>query len=350
LEAKIIEIIPTRAGVWQGVYRPWEVLKRDSIWLLGKPITVDHPQDGVTAGSYIVGQIKDVQADDGKQEIICEAEIWPEKLPEELQQKINSGEPLDLSVGFFAITDDEQGQIDDKVYTSVEKNIYFDHVAIVTRGVCSSEDGCGINIMSRRCSKRQSPAPAPLKGAKPGKEEQEVIIMSTEQQINSEEVSPPEQVKKIYIVPRLVRAEDGSIKVHTEESEIAPEAADFETVMMQMIEEIRNDLMEQIKALTEQNAQLTAALEALRGEKQKVEEEARAETLSEISKYVTNADLAVYKTMDLSTLKTVVAHIRSIAEKHQDMKATPIVLTTEPAAKTYDDIEKEFKKQLGLKV
>lgn len=324
-----VKMVATKAGVWHDVYRPWEVLKRDAIWLLGKPVTVDHPHEGVSANTYMVGQIKNVEIDEENQQIICEAELWPDKLPPELQEKIQNNEKLDISVGFYATTDPASGEFNGKLYTAEEKQIYFDHLAIVQKGECSAEDGCGINIMSKECKCNK--------------------VINMDEVKDSKDIQvQEEQPKKVYYVPKILK-EDGEIKVNVEETEEAP--ADVAQVLqqsvVQLLEELKNDLMQQIQALTEQNAQLTEALKKLGEEKQAVEEEVKQELLAEVTKLVPNGDTSVYKTMDRKALKQIITHMREIAQSHSEK--TPIVITEDVKKPSLDDLHDQFDRMLGRK-
>ncbi len=326
-----VKMVTTKAGVWNNVYRPWEVLKRDAIWLLGKPVTVDHPHEGVSANTFMIGQIKNVEIDEENQQIICEAELWPDRLPPELLEKIQKDEKLDISVGFYAITDPVSGEFNGKLYTEAEKQIYFDHVAIVQKGECSAGDGCGINIMAKKCECNK-----------------DKVVKMTENKDSIDVQTQEEQPKKVYYVPKVLK-ENGEIKVQVDEAAEPP--ADVAQVLqqsvVQLLEELKDDLMQQIQALTEQNAQLTEALKKLTEEKQTIEEEAKQELLAEAAKLVPNGDVSVYKTMDRQALRQIITHMREIAQSHSEK--TPIVITDNVKQPSLDDLHNQFDKMLGRK-
>lgn len=315
----IVKIVATKEGVWQNIYRPWNVLKTDAIWLLGKPVTVDHPHEGVNAGTFFVGQIKNVEADEENKQILCEAELWEEKIPSEILNRIKNNEQMDVSVGFYTVTEPISGEYDGKIYTAVEKKIYFDHLAIVFKGECSLENGCGLRMMNKGCNKKK----------------------------NIKQVSNMEQMKKIYIVP-TISYKDGQLYVHAEEAEELPQNLEqnLEQNIMKILEEIRADLLVQIQNLAEQNAQLTEALKKLGEEKSAIEEEIKEELLTEAAKFV--PDVSVYKNLDRGTLRTIITHMKEISIVSSEK--TPIVLPEKKTAPfSLEEIHNQFDKMLGRK-
>lgn len=135
--------VATKEGVWKGVFRPAELLKSNYRWLRGVPITINHPADGVYDSTIAAGQVIDAEWDDDQKRVIADCEMWPEKCPPEIVQKIVAGEPIEVSTGYFSFQDKIPGKWEDKEYSEVEKSLFFDHLAIVPVGACTAEDGCG---------------------------------------------------------------------------------------------------------------------------------------------------------------------------------------------------------------
>jgi len=71
----------------------------------------------------------------------CKADIFISDT--ELLHKIKAGK-RDLSIGFHADLVEEQGVHNGREYRFTQRNIVYDHLAVVDRGRCSHEDGCGI--------------------------------------------------------------------------------------------------------------------------------------------------------------------------------------------------------------
>ncbi|MCX8207424.1 MAG: DUF2213 domain-containing protein [Methanothrix sp.] len=137
-----VSAIVTREGVFKGVYRPAEVLEKSYRWLLGVPVTVSHPQDGVCFDEEAVGQVMEVSWEPPNVRVV--AELWKDRLPPAILQRIRNGEPVDVSVGYYPIEEAREGEFQGEKYDRIETSLFFDHVAIVPQGACSWEDGCGI--------------------------------------------------------------------------------------------------------------------------------------------------------------------------------------------------------------
>lgn len=124
----------------------------------GMPIVVNHPEaDGVAVSAnspevleeYAVGKVFGTFVDDMK----LKAKAWIEELklndlcPEALE-KINNGDPLEVSVGVFTEDIEEEGEWNGEAYTRIATNHRPDHLAILPDavGACSLKDGCGLGI------------------------------------------------------------------------------------------------------------------------------------------------------------------------------------------------------------
>lgn len=136
--------VATKEGVWKGVFRPAELLKSNYRWLRGVPITINHPAEGVYDSAVAIGQVVDTEWDENLKRVLVDCEMWPEKCPPEVIQKIIAGdEPIEVSTGYFSHQEKIPGKWGDKEYSEVEKSLFFDHLAIVPVGACTTEDGCG---------------------------------------------------------------------------------------------------------------------------------------------------------------------------------------------------------------
>lgn len=145
----------------------------------GIPIVVDHPQDeeghNISANSpdmapRHVGRVFNTHIDDKK----LKADAWvDEQLLRELSSEalahIQTGQPLEVSVGVFTEEELTTGQYGDEEYVAIARNHRPDHLALLPGGVgaCSWTDGCGIRVNEEVLDNFEPPesgdAPAGLK-------------------------------------------------------------------------------------------------------------------------------------------------------------------------------------------
>jgi uncharacterized protein YoaH (UPF0181 family) len=67
----------------------------------------------------------------------------------ETMARLNSGEQIEVSTGYFALIEDSEGTYNNQDYEGVQRNIVPDHLAFLpdgTLGACSNADGCGAQI------------------------------------------------------------------------------------------------------------------------------------------------------------------------------------------------------------
>jgi hypothetical protein len=125
----------------------------------GRPVTTGHPMvDGVFVyanqpqilETHQFGFIANTELDSGK----LKMEAWlnksrAETLPEaqDVFDRIDGGEEIEVSVGFFCEVDETEGEYEGIPYSGVWRNIVPDHLAFLAVGVpgaCSVADGCGV--------------------------------------------------------------------------------------------------------------------------------------------------------------------------------------------------------------
>lgn len=122
------------------------------------PVVLSHPQiDGefVSAGSptvledYFLGEIFHTKLEDKK----LHMEAWLDVQTKEkggdfarVFERIEAGETIEVSVGFFTEVEEKTGKLNGQSYTGIWRNIVPDHLAFLKEGeigACSVEDGCG---------------------------------------------------------------------------------------------------------------------------------------------------------------------------------------------------------------
>ena len=134
-----------KEGVWNGIYVPASAIREAHLSLLGRYWLNLHPLDGTevewheSAMGIVLGE---TVSDDEGAETVVEIEPWPDRIPDELYARLESGEKLGTSVHFFAQYDNEEGEFGGVPYTQKVTRMYYTHVARVPTGACSVEDGC----------------------------------------------------------------------------------------------------------------------------------------------------------------------------------------------------------------
>jgi len=155
----VVPVVMMKEGVHNGSHGPIyhseaELAKYVEAWN-GIPITISHPEkDGVNVSANsprvlettTVGRVFNTFYNDG-----LRAEAWldVEKLRVvslDTLERIQSGVPLDVSVGVFSDSDDTEGEWHGETYESIAINYRPDHLALLPEevGACSWNDGCGV--------------------------------------------------------------------------------------------------------------------------------------------------------------------------------------------------------------
>lgn len=125
----------------------------------GVPVTVNHPTDAAAGGNisaaasprvwdeWTVGRIFGAHVRDGA----LRAEAWvdvdrAEALSPGLVAMLESGEPVEVSTGFYSRDERKTGRVNGRSYTHVARDLVPDHLALLPGeiGACSWEDGCGV--------------------------------------------------------------------------------------------------------------------------------------------------------------------------------------------------------------
>jgi hypothetical protein len=158
----IVPVIMMVEGVHNGnhgsVYHSIDELGKIPEAWNGIPIMINHPEKEGTAVSAnspdileesAVGKVFGTFVEDSKLKALAWIEeLKLQEISEELYNKINDGEPIEVSVGVFTDNDEEEGTWNGETYVAVAKNHRPDHLAILpkAKGACSLEDGCGLGI------------------------------------------------------------------------------------------------------------------------------------------------------------------------------------------------------------
>jgi hypothetical protein len=70
----------------------------------------------------------------------------------QLLERVNAGEPVEVSTGLLVVTEEEDGEYEDEPYSQVWMETFPDHLALLNdgqEGACSYARGCGLRAASR---------------------------------------------------------------------------------------------------------------------------------------------------------------------------------------------------------
>lgn len=128
----------------------------------GVPVTLRHPHSdagaSITANTpdaieaFAIGRIFNTQVVDGQ----LRAEAWVDILKANalmpgLVKRIEVGDQIDVSTGFFADPVASEGESRGRTYTNTWRNLRPDHLAILPDevGACNWDDGCGLRANTK---------------------------------------------------------------------------------------------------------------------------------------------------------------------------------------------------------
>lgn len=158
----IVPVIMMVPGVHNGsrgpLFHSEEELKASAERWNGYPVTISHPTDAdgnfVSAFSNgmsarIVGTVHNARFEAGK----LRADVWLDEqrliaCSAEAAAAIQSGRPLDVSIGVFTDEEEQSGVWNGEPYTGIAHNHRPDHLALLPgeQGACSWADGCGVRV------------------------------------------------------------------------------------------------------------------------------------------------------------------------------------------------------------
>jgi hypothetical protein len=376
--------VATKEGVWKGVLRPGELLKANYRWLRGIPITINHPEDGVSDSALAVGQVVDVEWDEEQQRAIADCELWASKCPPDLIAKIAAGDAVDVSTGYYAAQDPVPGTWGDQPYSEVEKSLFFDHLAIVPLGACTSLDGCGMgahtglegdikshegkekdinsdtgegNGVTNMALKLESVED--LEGFAAGFPKLEdplaktqgaeaLQLLATQAKGKTGLFTPPKvepPAKVTYPMPKLIKAQDSESLTLSFEPTEDPEAV--KGAVSVLYGEAMKTLAARdatIKTLTEEKTKLQADKDAIEGG-------VRKEQIALIQAHsgLTDEEAKVYDGLPIPQLKAVALHMQKALQVHTKDPKTRFALPGEGGKKpTVEELNADFDRALGL--
>jgi len=163
----VVPCVLMAEGVQNGALKPFEEFYdpeglEGALWFEGVPIVREHPASWVYHLTPKIGKIRNVQFDVEGRRVTAEAVLFNDRLTPEERKKIDSGEQLGGSIGFWCNDeplDATEFWTDGTDYNTIQKAPFFgDHFALVQDPACPV-GVCGFNVNSVHddctCKKKQ---------------------------------------------------------------------------------------------------------------------------------------------------------------------------------------------------
>lgn len=162
IRAPITSIVP---GVLNGskgalLYTPDDCRNSVKSWD-GIPLTYFHPtRNGVNVSAHErgvkdqhwIGHVENTTFNGKLRKFGMFDVQWTRKLDQkyggDVLNKLESGEPIEMSTGLFTDNEDTAGEYNGRRFDAIARNYRPDHVAVLPGqvGACSVNDGCGVNV------------------------------------------------------------------------------------------------------------------------------------------------------------------------------------------------------------
>jgi hypothetical protein len=129
---------------------PEEVFSETSLGSVsGIPVTSDHPAGGVTPTSWRALSIGHVETPhkDGEW-ISAPVVVADQSAIDQISQSREAGEAVELSCGYLVDTDPTPGEYEGERYDVVQRNIRYNHLAILPRGKAPRVSGAELRLDS----------------------------------------------------------------------------------------------------------------------------------------------------------------------------------------------------------
>ena len=162
----VIPCVLMAEGVQNGALKPFEEFYdpaglEGALWFEGVPIVREHPDGYVYHLTPKIGKVRNVQFDVDNRRVLAEAVLFNDRLTPEERKKIENGEQLGGSIGFWCNDEPlDAAQIwnDGTEYNVIQRAPFFgDHFALVQDPACPVGI-CGFNVESHsdcKCKKQK---------------------------------------------------------------------------------------------------------------------------------------------------------------------------------------------------
>lgn len=132
-------------GTYNGMYFPTEELEKAFHTWDKQPMNMNHSDDIKDEVGYITKPRYDTQTKQLKVTPILNKETFGYKAANGyIQNRMKAGKPPEVSIGVWV--DREYEIMEDDTERLTARNLQGDHLALVSRGACSPEAGCGIGL------------------------------------------------------------------------------------------------------------------------------------------------------------------------------------------------------------
>lgn len=159
----VVPVVMICEGVLNGALVPLAEFSRFPEAWNGLPVPVLHPEEQGQAISAnrpdviernTIGTVFNARTEGAK----LKAELWldTEKACRlgfcDLMKRLEAGECIEVSTGYFADDDPQAGEFNGRPYSMIHRNIRPDHLALLPGqiGACSIADGCGTRTNSKK--------------------------------------------------------------------------------------------------------------------------------------------------------------------------------------------------------
>ena len=264
-------------------FRPKEELEEVAKFLRGVPVTRGHPEAKmVTDREEVLGWATGAEFEDDELRAILE--ITDKELINDIRSKKLQG----VSPGHFSKLDrTSSGEYNGEHYDLTQRDIFVDHIAIVERGKCNTEDGCGIlGMMSTKLNEIKTKEGDEVKIMKGILSKLDTAIDLAAKLDDETLKSKLEEIKKAIEEEDKKMANDDKAKEEDSDPKI-----EIDEAAIKKVEEERDTLRVELDAIVEEEkTKLVDELESLQDVKTK-------EVLAEMSLDSLKSDLELVRAL-----------------------------------------------------
>jgi hypothetical protein len=136
----------TKEGVQNKALKSREELKGTEKWLEYRPIVIEHPEGWPLQHQSPIGFTSDIKFREEDAAIVGLSNFWLDKTPQCILKGVRAGTIREGSVGYWARHEYNPGEFKGQPYTHVERNLLYEHYAILPgeKGACPCSEGCGL--------------------------------------------------------------------------------------------------------------------------------------------------------------------------------------------------------------
>jgi hypothetical protein len=218
----VVPCVLMAEGVQNGALKPFEEFYdpndlEGALWFEGVPIVREHPDGYVYHLTPKIGKVRNVQFDVENRRVTAEAVLFNDRLTPEERKRVENGEQLGGSIGFWCndeSLDSTEIWTDGTEYNVIQRAPFFgDHFALVQDPACPV-GVCGFNVESHsdcKCKKLKDVNNLPdegkaAAGAQPAIEEKPLAGDPKPPEGDAKKVEPSPKVNAIDMQTLKVKA------------------------------------------------------------------------------------------------------------------------------------------------